>query len=213
MCCYPLQSWTLHSFCSTQYKYQVFYLVILDNLVMTNLSKSYFLFQVLSVNGFGGTGKAKEQNYRNKLSNLWRIITDLIKADCKHQQFPDKSLLYTHVYFSLHTWHSCFFLQLSISMSYFPHLSLKIMVFKKPNFISDMNFSEKYLYNTFVWCFFINNIANIFIYGFFDKHFSAELRNMFALFFSLRDIRNFFLPCKFHHLTRKIIFKKIVWFS
>jgi hypothetical protein len=62
-------------------------------------------------------------------------------------------------------------------VSYFPHLSLKIMVFKKPNFISDMNFSEKYLYNTFVWCFF------------------------------------FFLPCKFHHLTRKIIFKKIVWFS
>jgi uncharacterized protein YxeA len=65
-------------------------------------------------------------------------------------------------------------------VSYFPHLSLKIMVFKKPNFISDMNFSEKYLYNTFVWCFFINNIANSFIYGFFDKHFSAELRNMYS---------------------------------
>ena len=87
-----------------------------------------------------------------------------------------------HAHFHLikRTTFTMFLITVCFVVSYFPHLSLKIMVFKKPNFISDMNFSEKYLYNTFVWCFFINNIANSFIYGFFDKHVSAEVRNMYS---------------------------------
>ncbi|XP_076093461.1 uncharacterized protein LOC143064490 [Mytilus galloprovincialis] len=65
-------------------------------------------------------------------------------------------------------------------LSYMPHLSLKIIVFVRADFLKNMNFTEKILYNTFVWCFFINNMANCFIYGFFD----VKFRNRIKMFYS-----------------------------
>lgn len=63
------------------------------------------------------------------------------------------------------------------------HLILKILAFVKTEFVSDMSFTGKVLYNTFVWCFFINNVANCFIYGFCDVQFRKEVKNLYNRFF------------------------------
>jgi hypothetical protein len=114
------------------------------------------------------------------------VLTDSLSASNssdqhKHAKSRQKHH-HDHAHFHLiqRTTFTMFLITVCFVVSYLPHLSLKIIAFVKPHFISDMKFSEKYLYNTFVWCFFINNIANCFIYGFFDKHFSAELRNMYS---------------------------------
>lgn len=114
------------------------------------------------------------------------VFTDSPSASCssdqpKHTKSRQKHR-HNHAHFHLikKTTFTMFLITVCFAVSYLPHLSLKIIAFVKPHFISDMNFSEKCLYNTVVWCFFLNNIANIFIYGCFDKHFSAELRNMYS---------------------------------
>lgn len=68
--------------------------------------------------------------------------------------------------------------------SFVPHLILKIVTFINPNFIPNMTYSGKVAYNTFVWCFFINNMANPIIYGFCDTRFRDEIRNGYARIFS-----------------------------
>lgn len=60
-------------------------------------------------------------------------------------------------------------------LSYFPHLTLKIVVFVDKDFVSRLSFAESVFYNTIIWCFFINNVANCFIYGFFDVRFRREI--------------------------------------
>ncbi|KAH3851330.1 hypothetical protein DPMN_093810 [Dreissena polymorpha] len=65
-------------------------------------------------------------------------------------------------------------------LSYFPHLSLKIVTFLNPNFVPNMSFTGLVLYNTFIWCFFINNMANAYIYGFLDRRFGAEVRLLYG---------------------------------
>lgn len=65
-------------------------------------------------------------------------------------------------------------------ISYIPHLLLKLVTFMNKSFVSDMSFTGKVLYNTFVWCFFINNMANSFIYGFCDGRFRSEVRAMYS---------------------------------
>ena len=66
-------------------------------------------------------------------------------------------------------------------ISYFPHLVLKIVAFVKKDFVLNMSFPGKVLYNTFVWCFFINNMVNGFIYGFGDVRFRTEVKRMYHL--------------------------------
>lgn len=65
-------------------------------------------------------------------------------------------------------------------LSYVPHLALKIAAFMKKRFVEDMSFEGKVAYNTFVWCFFMNNAANCFIYGFVDLRFRAEIVRMYG---------------------------------
>lgn len=64
-------------------------------------------------------------------------------------------------------------------LSYFPHLALKVVAFMKKGFVENLPFPQKVAYNTFVWCFFLNNIANCFIYGFVDLRFRRELIKMY----------------------------------
>jgi len=66
-------------------------------------------------------------------------------------------------------------------ISYCPHLILKIIAFVKQDFILNMSFTGKVFYNTFVWCFFINNMVNCFIYGFCDIRFRTEVKNMYNI--------------------------------
>ncbi|XP_052092304.1 growth hormone secretagogue receptor type 1-like [Mytilus californianus] len=68
-------------------------------------------------------------------------------------------------------------------ISYFPHLTLKILAFVKTGFVSNMSFSGKILYNTFVWCFFINNMSNCFVYGFCDTRFRTEVKKIYNTLF------------------------------
>ncbi|WAR19364.1 OX2R-like protein [Mya arenaria] len=69
-------------------------------------------------------------------------------------------------------------------LSYFPHLLLKIITFLNKGFVENMTFTGKVFYNTFIWCFFINNMANAFIYGFFDRRFRSEVKSMYSKLFS-----------------------------
>ncbi|KAH3851344.1 hypothetical protein DPMN_093824 [Dreissena polymorpha] len=65
-------------------------------------------------------------------------------------------------------------------LSYLPHLLLKIVTFLNPNFVPNMSFTGLVLYNTFIWCFFINNMANAYIYGFLDRRLRAEIRLLYG---------------------------------
>lgn len=64
-------------------------------------------------------------------------------------------------------------------LSFFPHLILKIVTFMKRDFLLNLKFQEKVVYNTFIWCFFINNMANCFVYGCFDARFRRELGRIY----------------------------------
>jgi hypothetical protein len=66
-------------------------------------------------------------------------------------------------------------------ISYCPHLILQIITFVKKDFVLNMSFTSKVLYNIFVWCFFINNMVNCFIYGFCDIRFRTEVKNMYNI--------------------------------
>ena len=66
-------------------------------------------------------------------------------------------------------------------ISYCPHLILRIITFAKKDFVLNMSFTGKVFYNTFVWCFFINNMVNCFIYGFCDTRFRTEVKNMYNI--------------------------------
>ncbi|VDH95120.1 Hypothetical predicted protein [Mytilus galloprovincialis] len=75
-----------------------------------------------------------------------------------------------------------FLLTLFFFISYTPHLTLKILTTVKTGFVSNMSFTGKVLYNTFIYCFFINNMANCFIYGFCDFRFRTEVYNFYNKF-------------------------------
>lgn len=75
-----------------------------------------------------------------------------------------------------------FLLTLFFFISYTPHLTLKILASVKTEFVSNMSFTDKVLYNTFIYCFFINNMANCFIYGFCDFRFRTEVYNFYNKF-------------------------------
>lgn len=72
-----------------------------------------------------------------------------------------------------------FLITIFFFISYFPHLILKIVTFVNKDFVVNMTFTGQVLYNTFVWCFFINNMVNCFIYGFCDLRFRTEVRKTY----------------------------------
>ncbi|KAL3891644.1 hypothetical protein ACJMK2_003896 [Sinanodonta woodiana] len=69
--------------------------------------------------------------------------------------------------------------------SFVPHLILKIVVLMKKNFLQTRSPAGLYLFNTFIWSFFINNMANPIIYGFCDKRFRKEIRSMYGRLFQI----------------------------
>ncbi|XP_060071842.1 neuropeptide S receptor-like [Ylistrum balloti] len=71
-------------------------------------------------------------------------------------------------------------------LSFAPHLALKITVFLNKKFLDSLTFVEVFLYHTFVWSFFINNMANPIIYGFCDTRFRREIRKMYGVLFRKR---------------------------
>ncbi|KAL3891641.1 hypothetical protein ACJMK2_003893 [Sinanodonta woodiana] len=73
-----------------------------------------------------------------------------------------------------------FMITLVYFCSFLPHLILKILVFVKRDYLSSLTFSESFAYHTFVWSFFINNVANPFIYGFCDQKFREELKSLYC---------------------------------
>ena len=66
-------------------------------------------------------------------------------------------------------------------ISFVPHLILKIVTFLNPQFVPNMTFAGKVAYNTFIWCFFINNMANPIIYGYCDRRFRREISDGYAI--------------------------------
>ena len=76
-----------------------------------------------------------------------------------------------------------FMITLVFFCSFVPHLIVKIVTFVNPNFIPNMTFGGKVVYNTFIWCFFINNMANSIIYSFCDRRFRGEIRDGYSRIF------------------------------
>lgn len=72
-----------------------------------------------------------------------------------------------------------------LCVSYIPHLVLKIVTFLNKDFVPNMSFTGKVLYNTFIWCFFINNVANPFVYGFCDHQFLNNAKKMYKKLFAM----------------------------
>ena len=60
-------------------------------------------------------------------------------------------------------------------ISYVPHLTLKVIVYSQKEFLEQLSRPGIVLYNTFIWCFFINNSANPIVYMFLDIKFRAEI--------------------------------------
>ena len=61
-------------------------------------------------------------------------------------------------------------------ISYVPHLTLKVIVYSQKDFLARLSRPGIILYNTFIWCFFINNSANPIVYMFLDIKFRAEVK-------------------------------------
>ncbi|KAL3891693.1 hypothetical protein ACJMK2_003943 [Sinanodonta woodiana] len=64
--------------------------------------------------------------------------------------------------------------------SFTPHLILQIVDFMKKDFVASLSPAGLYLYNTFTWTFFINNMVNPIIYGLCDKTFRQELLSFYG---------------------------------
>ncbi|KAL3858411.1 hypothetical protein ACJMK2_013135 [Sinanodonta woodiana] len=62
--------------------------------------------------------------------------------------------------------------------SFLPNLSLRAAVFVNKNFVHNLSFAEMLAYQTFRWTFFINNMANPIIYGYYDSKFKQEVRKL-----------------------------------
>ncbi|KAK3578938.1 hypothetical protein CHS0354_035570 [Potamilus streckersoni] len=73
-----------------------------------------------------------------------------------------------------------FMITLFFLCSFIPHLILQIVDFMKKDFLASLSPAGLYLYNTFIWSFFINNMVNPIIYGFCDKTFRHELLSFYG---------------------------------
>lgn len=68
-------------------------------------------------------------------------------------------------------------------ISYIPHLMLKIIVYSREDFLESISRPALVTYNTFIWCFFINNVANPIVYMFLDIKFRAEVITFYRRLF------------------------------
>ena len=63
-------------------------------------------------------------------------------------------------------------------ISYIPHLTLKIVLFST-KFLENLCLTGTIIYNTVIWCFFINNMSNAIVYMFLDKKFRLEVKKLY----------------------------------
>ncbi|KAL3858417.1 hypothetical protein ACJMK2_013008 [Sinanodonta woodiana] len=85
--------------------------------------------------------------------------------DCTTKQL--RNLVITRVLFIITVVFVC---------SYVPHLALLTAAFLNKNLLSNLSFAGTVTYQIFRWTFFINNVANPIIYGFYDSKFVREVR-------------------------------------
>lgn len=64
-------------------------------------------------------------------------------------------------------------------LSYVPHLTLQILTFSIPDFVSSLSFWGKVFYHTFLWCFFFNNVINAIVYFVCDSQFRSALKSLY----------------------------------
>lgn len=75
-------------------------------------------------------------------------------------------------------------------LSYIPHFVLKIISLTVKDFLINLSYPGKLVYHTFVWCFFLNNIANPIVYLAFDNHFRKTLKSIYSKPFRRRIFNN-----------------------
>lgn len=120
--------------------------------------------------------KAKAKSwFKTRLEFKKSIFSPDVKNETKYVVNPKPSGKHTDR--SKRTTFMLFMITLVFFCSFVPHLILKIVTFVNPNFVPNMTFAGKVVYNTIIWCFFINNMANSIIYSFCDRRFRAEIRN------------------------------------
>lgn len=71
-----------------------------------------------------------------------------------------------------------FIITLVYVLSAVPHLSLQMISFLNPNFLPSLTFKQLFIYNIFLYSYFVNNVANPAIYGLCDKRFLKKLKQM-----------------------------------
>ncbi|WAR12431.1 OPRX-like protein [Mya arenaria] len=59
---------------------------------------------------------------------------------------------------------------------YVPYLVLRLVFYTNSDWYPSMTFAGKVTFNTFLWCVYVNNMANPIIYGFCDQRFRNEVR-------------------------------------
>ncbi|KAH3851335.1 hypothetical protein DPMN_093815 [Dreissena polymorpha] len=136
---------------------------------MSNVTSSVDNAVAQSVDSDDTTNAQCDKNVMNEQSNIshseWLRRRDAKKTNHNHAKR-------TTVMFALIT--------AVFVLSYLPHLLLQIVTFLNPNFVTNMSFIGLVLYNTFIWCLFINNMANAYIYGFLVRRFRAEIRLLYG---------------------------------
>ncbi|KAL3858549.1 hypothetical protein ACJMK2_013134 [Sinanodonta woodiana] len=68
--------------------------------------------------------------------------------------------------------------------SYLPHLVLRTAAFLNKNLLPNLSSAGVMAYQTFRWTFYINNMANPIIYGFYDSKFVREVRMLRRYWFA-----------------------------
>lgn len=74
-------------------------------------------------------------------------------------------------------------------LSYIPHFILKIAALVIKDFHASLSFSAEVVYHLFVWCFFINNVANPIVYLIFDMNFRSNVKALYASLLRCRRMK------------------------
>ena len=138
---------------------------------------------ITSDNGTETTGQEKTKSWFKSKLEFKRSIFSPDDRQTKYVVNPAKGKSQTADR-SKRTTFMLFMITVVFFCSFVPHLILKIVTFMKPGFVPNITFAGKVAYNTFIWCFFINNMANPIIYGYCDRRFREEIRNGYARIFS-----------------------------
>ena len=76
-----------------------------------------------------------------------------------------------------------FWITVVFFISYVPYFVLRISSFIYTDWYPSMSYSAKVIYNTVLWCVFVNNMANSIIYGFCDRRFRKEVTKGYSVLF------------------------------